>query len=593
MHHRTSRLPPFLSGINVKFQLTAQQASKRNAFTFLRSCPFCLTQPMVEVVNSPSAQTDITATCELTAVSIPSARGCGSPSDRTAVSPGPNTESLVARDKKSMHTIRTTFTFFTCFGSLFVANILLSSVRGDEISPTDPVVSPFAAPGDDIIDEIFGESTTTTATKGEASPDSKSEPNTTVGKTETDVSNIAPEDVKPENSASTSTVNKSTPSESAGPATSGPTTSGPGTSSSGTRESNGVVGAETKPETSKTEQPDPLTPAMTRLREKVRDCLSYYYHQQENVVDHSPWGVMHVLIAYGVDTQIYASGKQTNAISYLCYNGQCRGQQLFYLNRGKLETRVGPGVQGHDGQYLAMMAQSRVKIDYPMHVDGKDFTIQDLVNYEMRTCEPGTELTFKLIGLSHYLDTDTKWKSQHGEDWSLSRLIREELAQPVIGAACGGTHRLMGFNYAVRKREKEGKPMTGQWTRARKFLDDYFEYTFYLQNQDGSFSTDFFRGPNAYGDINQRIETTGHILEWFVASLSDKQLRDERVVKSVEYLTTLMMQNRRNEWEIGPKGHALHALAIYSERVFGDRPGMRDEVLARAKKPQIDGQKKR
>jgi hypothetical protein len=211
----------------------------------------------------------------------------------------------------------------------------------------------------------------------------------------------------------------------------------------------------------------------------------------------------------------------------------------------------------------------------------------------MRTCEPATELTFKLIGLSHYLDTDAKWKGQQGEEWGIPRLIKEELAQPIIGAACGGTHRLMGFNYAVRKREKEGKPMTGQWLRARKFLDDYFEYTFYLQNPDGSFSTDFFRGPNSYGDINQRIETTGHILEWFVASLSDKQLRDERVVKSVDYLTNLMMQNRRNEWGIGPKGHALHALAIYSERVFGDHPGTRPDVLARGRKLRVEEQKQR
>jgi hypothetical protein len=345
----------------------------------------------------------------------------------------------------------------------------------------------------------------------------------------------------------------------------------------------------------KTEKKSPpsLTPELLQLREQVRDCLGYYYNDIENVVDHSPWGIMHVLIAYGVDTQIYANGSRANAIGYLCWNGTCRGQQLFYVNRGKLEARLGPGVQGHDGQFLAMMAQSRVSMNYPMRVEGRDFTLADLVEYEKRSCEAGTELTFKLIALSHYLDTDTTWKNQNGQDWSIPRLIKEELAQPIIGAACGGTHRLMGFNYAVRKREKEGKPIKGQYQRARKFLDDYFEYTYYLQNEDGSFSTDFFRGRNSYGDINQRIETTGHILEWFVASLSNEQLRDPRVVKSVSYLTNLMLRDRTHNWEIGPKGHALHALAIYDERVFGGKPGSRNEVLSRSKKKHVDDRTQR
>jgi hypothetical protein len=216
-----------------------------------------------------------------------------------------------------------------------------------------------------------------------------------------------------------------------------------------------------------------------------------------------------------------------------------------------------------------------------MRIDGHDFTIADLIDYEKRTCRAGTELTFKLIGLAHYLDSEAEWRSDDGERWSISRLIKEELSQNVIGAACGGTHRMTGFTYAVQKREREKKPMVGPWKRARIFLDDYFEYTYYLQNDDGSFSTDYFRGRNSYGDMNRRIETTGHILEWFVASLPGEQLRSPRVIKSVDYLTRLLLDNRHHDWEVGPRGHALHALAIYAERVFADRPGQRDAVLAR------------
>ena len=327
-----------------------------------------------------------------------------------------------------------------------------------------------------------------------------------------------------------------------------------------------------------------LTPQQIELRERIRDVLGYYYNRQENVAEHSPWGIMHVLIAYGVDTEIIGNNRQMNAIGWLCWNGACRGQQLFYLQGNKIQTPIGPGVQGHAGQFMAMLAQSRVKSTYPMRIEGKDYTVADLIEHEKLTCEAGTELTFKLIGLAHYLDTETTWKAESGERWNIARLVKEELAQPIVGAACGGTHRMTGFTYAVRKREKEGKPIDGQFLRAKKFMDDYFDYTFYLQNQDGSFSTDFFRGRNGYGDINRRLETTGHILEWFVASLSDDQLRDPRVVKAVSYLTSLLMENKEHEWEIGPRGHGLHALAIYGERVFKDKPGQRDAVLARGRK---------
>jgi hypothetical protein len=332
--------------------------------------------------------------------------------------------------------------------------------------------------------------------------------------------------------------------------------------------------------------PEDLSPELVKLRENVRDCLSYYFQKKDSVVEYSPWGIMHVLIAYGVDTEVIADNRKVNAIGWLCWNGTCRGQRLFEVRGNRLQTHIGPGVQGHDGQFLAMMAQSRVQLNYPMRVDGRDFTIADLVEYEQRTCHAGTELTFKLIGLAHYLDSDAQWRNENNEPWSISRLIKEELAQNVVGAACGGTHRMMGFTYAVQKREREGRPLTGQFKRAKTFLEDYFDYTFYLQNADGSFSTDFFRGRNDYGDMDRRIETTGHILEWFVAALPTKQLRDPRVIKTVDYLTRLLWENRNHQWEVGPRGHALHALAIYSERVFRDRPGEREAILARDRQSQ-------
>jgi hypothetical protein len=125
----------------------------------------------------------------------------------------------------------------------------------------------------------------------------------------------------------------------------------------------------------------------------------------------------------------------------------------------------------------------------------------------------------------------------------------------------------MGFSYAVRKREQRGEPLEGQWLRAKKYVDAYHEYTFKLQNPDGSFSTDWFRSRASSPDIQRRVQTTGHILEWLVYSLPRERLSDPRVLHAVRYLSRLMTEHR--QWEIGPQGHALHALVLFDQRMFG------------------------
>ena len=132
---------------------------------------------------------------------------------------------------------------------------------------------------------------------------------------------------------------------------------------------------------------------------------------------------------------------------------------------------------------------------------------------------------------------------------------------------------MMGFSYAVRKRQKRGEPFTGQWLRAKKFVDAYHKYTLTLQNEDGSFSTNWFRTRGDWGGIERKLETTGHILEWLVYSLPEEDLSDPRVAKAVTCLADLMIRHRDRRWHIGSQGHALHALVLYDQRMFGRKPG--------------------
>jgi len=335
------------------------------------------------------------------------------------------------------------------------------------------------------------------------------------------------------------------------------------------------------------EDDEELSAELLDLRSRLRTCLKYYYDRPENAASRSAWGIMHWAIAFGVDTRVISNDRKMTAIGYLCWNGACRGQRLFYTSDGKLQARFGSGYQGHDGQFLAVLAQSRVRSSYPMRVGGHKFTVGDLIEYEKLTCRPNSELTFKLIALAHYLPSDAQWQDNQGREWTIERLIKEELAQPIIGETCGGTHRMTGFSYAVRTREKRGEPMTGQWLRAKKYVDAFHDYTFKLQNEDGSFSTNWFESRGDWGNRDRRLRTTGHILEWLVYSLPKEQLSDLRVIEAVDYLTELLWEHREHQWEIGPLGHGLHALVIYDQRLFGAKPGQGgpqvDNSLARAK----------
>ena len=222
-------------------------------------------------------------------------------------------------------------------------------------------------------------------------------------------------------------------------------------------------------------------------------------------------------------------------------------------------------------QYLAILAQCRVSRHSPITLDSQSFTVSDLIEEEKLSCKSGTELTFALISLAHYLHTDSQWESRDGQLWSLKRLMEEEIEQPIRGVACGGTHRLFGLSYGCQRRLKATGQLDGVYRRADKYVRDYQVLALSrLLNRDGSFSTEWFKYPaDRDDDIDRKVQTTGHILEWLVASLDQEMLYHSRVIAATEFLTSALAREVNRDWKVGPLGHALHALSIYQERVWG------------------------
>jgi hypothetical protein len=304
------------------------------------------------------------------------------------------------------------------------------------------------------------------------------------------------------------------------------------------------------------------------MHEGIEALLKHFRDNPENVVRRGPWALMHAILPYGVETEVIAGNRRANAIGWLCHNGVSGRQRMFQPTKTGFRPNIGPGVQGHEGQFLAILAQSQVKPDYQLQIANKKYTVMDLVRYEMSTCREKSELTFKLIAFTHYLTPNHSWRDNRGRPWTIEKLVAEELAQPINGAACGGTHRLMGLSCAVSQRRAAGLPITGHYRRAEIFLDDFVAYALSMQNPDGSFSTEWFESRANEPQVERKIQTTGHILEWLVCTVPDDQLQRPEIMLAAEFLIDSLGADPSRDWPIGPRGHSLRALAIYQQRFF-------------------------
>ncbi|MFN9368203.1 MAG: hypothetical protein ACK6CT_05475 [Planctomycetia bacterium] len=323
-----------------------------------------------------------------------------------------------------------------------------------------------------------------------------------------------------------------------------------------------------------TGKPAPRTQRFERLRSRIAQTLAVYQRRPLNTAQHTPWEVMHGFIAFGIPTQIRVGGPGgdlVNAIGWSNMGGRCRGQVMLAASGERLTAQKGIGVQGHSAQYLAILAQCRVAADSPVRIQSKQFTVADLIEEEKLSCKAGTELTFALIALAHYLPSDSEWRSRDGVAWTLEKLVEEEIEQPIRGAPCGGTHRLFGLAYGCQRRLRATGQLDGAYLRADKYVRDYQNFALgKLQNRDGSFSTEWFKYPaDRDDDVDRKIQTTGHILEWLVGSLDQERLYEPRVVAATEFLVNALAREPSREWKLGPLGHALHALTIYQERAWG------------------------
>ena len=331
-------------------------------------------------------------------------------------------------------------------------------------------------------------------------------------------------------------------------------------------------------------EPEPkpqLTTAQAALRDRVRRTLAAFRKQALNTRENTATEIMHYCRAFGIRSEVVLStrsgSQRINGITCLCWNYPCAGYQPLGLSDGHISARIGYGRQSHPSQLLALLALARVKSDYPARV-GKDVrTIADLVESEKLDCRGGADLSLKLIALSFYLDDDPTWQNRQGEDWSLSRIVKEELDSPLLQSRNGGTGRLLGLACALAQRSRRDQPIDGEFERAEKFVRDFQVYALKVQNTDGSWGPRYLAAKSTSRDWLTQLRATGCVLQWLAMSLPEGDLENARVLRSVEYLNRLLGQRTRNNLssmktrDLESTAYALHALRVYDQRFFTPR----------------------
>ena len=286
---------------------------------------------------------------------------------------------------------------------------------------------------------------------------------------------------------------------------------------------------------------------------------------------HSPWQIFHNILAMRQDTVLRLGDQKVNAIEWLSKTEpQFDNQPWLLLTKHGAKfhpyTRI-YAFEGHPSQFLALLSHSNLPMDYQFHVQGKVVTLTDLVNNSMKEVNTSEEVTWVLWALQHFLKPDAVWVNQLNETWSIERLVQMETTAPVVGAPCGGNHRLFALTRARDKYLASGGQLRGVWYLADQKIKQHIEIARSLQNPDGSFSNEFYKGPGYTTDVNKRFNTSGHTMEFLSVSLPKERLNETWVRNAVWMLSRELIINRDTKIDCGPLFHSLNALILYRERI--------------------------
>jgi hypothetical protein len=288
------------------------------------------------------------------------------------------------------------------------------------------------------------------------------------------------------------------------------------------------------------------------------------------------WQIVHALLAYGKDLKLFDQERNqlVPALEFMAAEKvKVRGWDFAPGDKGvnalMLEAgKVGPG---HDDQWIGYLAQAGLSLDEELIVKGQKFTWRNVLEQAKWNVRPGMEATWTLMAGSKYLSPTEVWKARDGGEWSMEKLVDMECDQKLGESACGGSHRMYGITTALNAYKATGGELKGGWKKAQEKIDDTIRRGREFQQPDGGFSTQFFERSASSGEIQLRINTTGHVFEYLALALDDKELKSDWMRRGALFLCRNLQNAKDLPLECGGLYHAAHGLILYRERMFGPR----------------------
>jgi hypothetical protein len=301
-------------------------------------------------------------------------------------------------------------------------------------------------------------------------------------------------------------------------------------------------------------------------------------HSRDLRTDNGFWTIFHGILGMGPDTRLFnpATGTRVNALDEICRGADIRGLSFRPTANGvDVETMIGSGVgQGHQDQFIAEMAQWGMPRERKFSIAGKSYTFEDFIRHSKMhaSVTHQQELSWAVLIVSEYYGTDHRWTNEYGEPVTLEDVLRYEVRAPIDSAACGGTHRLFGITWALHRHLEKGGKKEGVWQEAANHIEEYKQNALRFQNGDGSFSSAYVSKPGSSPDLQARIGSTGHVLEWLALAMTADELRSEKMQHAASALAAMILSNQNSPLDGGSLYHATHGLHIYRTRLFGTPP---------------------
>ncbi|MCA9029479.1 MAG: hypothetical protein KDA69_07275 [Planctomycetaceae bacterium] len=329
----------------------------------------------------------------------------------------------------------------------------------------------------------------------------------------------------------------------------------------------------------------PGTAPAEDLDELVNQAVALASARRIDVRNIPPWAITHAVLALRNDLVLYDQGRNVNGIEWISNEARfwdaddAQNRGAFWFEATRYGGRAHPfdgtpyEFEGHANQTLALLSMSNLPLTHQFRVaGGRTVTMADMVRHAQMTANSEEEITWTLWFLTQYLDPDSQWVNERGQQWSMEYLVRLQTQAEVTAAPCGGTHGLFALAYVRNSYLKKHGNLRGIWLSADMKLQQYTESAKALQNADGSFSTMFFKGRGQSSSIEERLKTSGHMLEWLMMALPQRRLEEEWVQRGVRALARDLVLSADEPGNCGFVYHSLHALRLYQQRTAGSKP---------------------